>query len=133
MLCSALASEVAEVRMPLTAPRFTSIPQLVRASQNSVPLVQGATGPGVQALQLALVELGFSMPRSTTEGTRLPDGIFGLETQSVVTAFQRANGLKADGVVGPLTLQALDLRIVAESERRALEALGESRQRSPFI
>jgi hypothetical protein len=133
VLCSAPASEVVEVRMTLTAPRFTSIPQLIRASQNSVPLIQGATGQGVQALQLALVELGFGMPRSTKEGTRLPDGIFGPETRSVVMEFQRVNGLKPDGVVGRMTLQALDLRIVAESERRALEALRESRQRSPFI
>jgi peptidoglycan hydrolase-like protein with peptidoglycan-binding domain len=119
--------------MTLTAPRFTSIAQLVQASQNSPPLAQGATGKGVQALQLALVELGFAMPRSTKQGTRLPDGIFGTETRSVVTQFQGANGLKADGIAGRMTLQALDLLIVAESERRALQALSESRQRSPFV
>jgi len=119
--------------MTLTAPRFTSIPQLVRASQNSPSLAQGATGQGVQALQLALVELGFDMPRSTQQGTRLPDGIFGAETRSVVTEFQRANGLKPDGIAGRMTLQALDLLIVAESEGRALEAFRESRLRSPFV
>ncbi len=119
--------------MTLTAPRFTSIPQLVGASQNSPPLAKGATGKGVQALQIALVELGFAMPRSTKDGTRLPDGIFGPETRSVVTEFQRANRLKPDGIAGRMTLQALDLLIVAESERRALEALRESRQRSPFV
>jgi len=119
--------------MALTAARFTSIAQLVRASQNSPPLAQGATGQGVQALQLALVELGFAMPRSTKEGTRLPDGIFGPETRSVVTEFQRAKGLKPDGIAGLMTLRALDLAIVAESERRALEALHESRLRSPFV
>jgi peptidoglycan hydrolase-like protein with peptidoglycan-binding domain len=118
--------------MTLTAPRFTSIAQLVSASQNNPPLTQGAAGKGVQALQLALAELGFDMPRSTKEGTRLPDGIFGPETRSVVTEFQRANGLKPDGIAGRMTLQALDLLIVAESERRALEGLRESRQRSPF-
>jgi len=42
---------------------------------------------------------------SITDGrcsTRLPDGIFGAETRSVVTEFQRANGLKG----GELTLDA---------------------------
>jgi murein L,D-transpeptidase YcbB/YkuD len=50
-----------------------------------------------------------------------------------LTEFRRANGLKPDGIAGRMTLQALDLLIVAESERRALEALRESRQRSPFV
>lgn len=46
--------------------------------------------------------------------------------------FQRASRLTPDGIAGRMTLQALDLLIVAESERRAAEALRESRQRSPF-
>lgn len=35
------------------------------------------------------------------------DGDFGIETQQAVAAFQRAADLKADGIVGPLTWQAL--------------------------
>ena len=37
----------------------------------------------------------------------MQDGNFGTETQQSVAAFQRAAGLKADGIVGPLTWQAL--------------------------
>jgi uncharacterized protein (TIGR02594 family) len=36
------------------------------------------------------------------------DGIWGRRTIGALRAFQRANGLAADGIVGPQTLQALD-------------------------
>jgi len=36
------------------------------------------------------------------------DGTFGSQTQTALIAFQRANGLEADGVVGPQTQEALD-------------------------
>lgn len=37
------------------------------------------------------------------------DGIFGGGTETAVKAFQTANGLKADGMVGPKTLATIDL------------------------
>lgn len=37
------------------------------------------------------------------------DGIFGTKTKSAVTAFQRDNGLKVDGIAGSQTLKALGI------------------------
>lgn len=61
----------------------------------------GSTGPDVSTLQDRLRELGFD-PGAT-------DGNFGPGTEAAVIAFQRSEGLLADGVVGPRTAQALGL------------------------
>ena len=105
--------------MALQCARFSSEPDIVRASTNSPPLRQGSQGDGVHVLQLALIDLGFAMPISTKNGASLPDGIFGAETQKIVTAFQRANGLVADGVVGAHTTDRLDKVIAAQSAAHA--------------
>jgi peptidoglycan L-alanyl-D-glutamate endopeptidase CwlK len=61
----------------------------------------GSSGPEVQALQRRLVERGFS-PGAF-------DGLFGRATEASVLAFQRSEGLLADGIAGPRTLAALGL------------------------
>ena len=61
----------------------------------------GSRGEDVRAIQVKLNELGYD-----TGGT---DGIFGSKTQSAVKAFQKANKLTADGIVGDKTLAALGL------------------------
>jgi hypothetical protein len=58
-----------------------------------------STGADVAALQQRLVALGFAIAT---------DGNFGPLTQDVVETFQTAHGLPADGIVGPLTLNALE-------------------------
>jgi peptidoglycan hydrolase-like protein with peptidoglycan-binding domain len=62
---------------------------------------EGSSGPLVKQLQDRLKEKGFN------PGTI--DGVFGLGTKSAVRAFQKANGLEADGVVGPATWKALGI------------------------
>ena len=62
-------------------------------------LRKGAKGDEVMRLQERLQELGY------LEGK--PDGIFGNDTVSAVKAFQRRNGLSADGQAGPLTQERL--------------------------
>jgi peptidoglycan hydrolase-like protein with peptidoglycan-binding domain len=52
----------------------------------------------VQRVQQALANQGYSLD---------VDGIYGRGTAHAVMQFQRANGLTADGVVGPRTLAAL--------------------------
>ena len=101
--------------MTLQCARFSSEPDIVRASTNSPPLRQGSRGDGVRVLQLALIDLGIAMPISTHNGVSLPDGVFGAETLKAVMAFQRANGLVADGIAGAHTLERLDKAIAAQS------------------
>jgi peptidoglycan hydrolase-like protein with peptidoglycan-binding domain len=105
--------------MAFICARFSSEPDVVKASTNSPPMRQGAKGEGVRTLQLALIDLGFAMPNSTNGGTSLPDGIFGSETLKCVMAFQRANGLDVDGVAGAQTFAKLDALIAALSEATA--------------
>jgi peptidoglycan hydrolase-like protein with peptidoglycan-binding domain len=105
--------------MTLQCARFSSEPEIVNASDNAPPLRQGAQGDGVAVLQLALIDLGFPMPISTHGGRSLPDGIFGSETLRAVMAFQRANGLDVDGVVGAHTMARLDQVIAAQTQATA--------------
>lgn len=69
-----------------------------KVSSVSSTLRKGSKGDGVKALQHALNQLGYG-----NSGTRSLDGSFGSGTRSAVIAFQRANGLTGDGVVGSAT------------------------------
>src|SRR5437588_5840884 len=62
-------------------------------------LKQGSSGPDVKDLQQKLNDLGFD-PNGI-------DGNFGPGTKTAVIAFQQSKGLRADGVVGPATMAAL--------------------------
>ena len=62
------------------------------------PSQPGSTGAAVQALQLALTRAGFPV--------RI-DGIYGLDTQQSVSAFQRAAGLTPTGVADDVTVRRL--------------------------
>jgi peptidoglycan L-alanyl-D-glutamate endopeptidase CwlK len=67
-----------------------------------VDLLQiGSSGKAVRQLQRKLTTLGFQ--------SGVADGDFGPATQAAVLAFQKSEGLLADGVAGPRTLQALGL------------------------
>lgn len=61
----------------------------------------GASGPEVAGLQTVLAAEGF-LPGKI-------DGNFGPATEAALLAFQKANGLLADGIAGPRTLAALGL------------------------
>ncbi len=74
------------------------------SGRQPVPLQFGMTDMGkykdrIKALQQALLDHGFNPGKV--------DGIFGLGTQAAVLAFQRSEGLLADGVAGVRTLAAL--------------------------
>ena len=74
----------------------------------------GASGEVVRQLQSALQALGYH-PGAI-------DGQFGSRTESAVKAFQRAQGIGVDGIVGDftsLTLLAIDAVCSESFERRA--------------
>ena len=62
-------------------------------------LRRGSQGPAVELLQQRLKAAGFSPGRV--------DGSFGRATETALTAFQRSQGLLADGVAGPVTWRRL--------------------------
>ena len=70
--------------MPLSSARLSRDNDLQNAAENRAPLKRGARGDAVKILQRSLIDLGFAMPRSTTNGT--PDGIYGPESEATVKA-----------------------------------------------
>jgi putative peptidoglycan binding protein len=101
------------IAMPLTSPRFKNERELIAVEAGRAVLRRGSTGRHVHLVQMALIDLGFAMPISTLSQDYSPDGVYGVETESVVKAFQRSvppPGLKPDGAVGQLTLRELDKR-----------------------
>lgn len=62
-------------------------------------LSKGDTGSDVKAVQARLRKLGFLDGKA--------DGIFGKLTRKAVLAFQKDQGIKADGIVGPVTYGCL--------------------------
>lgn len=57
----------------------------------------GSYGADVKDMQRKLIALGYSC------GSAGADGDFGQGTYNAVCAFQRANGLDVDGIIGPMT------------------------------
>lgn len=63
----------------------------------------GESGPGVLALQKAIMRNGFSLPGGAS-------GVFDARTRRVLKTFQRIVGLKVTGVVDAATVRVLKLR-----------------------
>ena len=63
---------------------------------------RGSKGEDVKYVQQILIDQGYDL------GSSGADGVFGAKTEAAVRAFQKKNGLVADGVVGPLTYEALE-------------------------
>ena len=65
-------------------------------------LRRGDKGPYVKLAQTELIGKGFDCGKTGA------DGDFGKNTEAAVKSFQKANGLKVDGIIGPQTWAALD-------------------------
>ena len=81
---------------------------------------KGSKGPAVKEMQKMLIALGYLKPtfKSKRTGKTFPndDGVFGSGTARAVKAFQKAQGLKVDGLVGKNTIMAM--RKVADRQER---------------
>jgi peptidoglycan hydrolase-like protein with peptidoglycan-binding domain len=71
------------------------------AAESLQLLKDGSSGPLVKQLQQRLKDKGFNPGEI--------DGVFGLGTKAAVRAFQTANGMEADGLVGQKTWNALGM------------------------
>ncbi len=70
---------------------------------DAATLKQGSQGDLVKTVQQKLIRWGY------LKGSA--DGIFGAKTKAAVIAFQKKNGLTADGVIGTRTAQALGISL----------------------
>jgi len=88
------------VEITVSALRGAAEPVVVSASENRLPLLQRTRpltrGADVKRLQRALGLTGSDV-----------DGAFGKQTEKLVRDFQKKNGLRVDGKVGPATWSAL--------------------------
>lgn len=78
---------------------FIETPDVAQAAV----LKQGSRGDRVKTVQQKLIRWGY------LKGSA--DGIFGAKTKAAVIAFQKKNGLTADGIIGTRTAQALGISL----------------------
>ena len=78
---------------------FIETPDVAQAAV----LKQGSRGDSVKTVQQKLIRWGY------LKGSA--DGIFGAKTKAAVIAFQKKNGLTADGIIGTRTPQALGISL----------------------
>jgi hypothetical protein len=87
--------------MAVARPKY---PDLVEAEPVTIELdklKKGSKGDQVKALQTLLIAAGYSCGKSGA------DGVFGSATLDAVKAYQKANGLTVDGIVGQKTWSRL--------------------------
>lgn len=85
-----------DIRIVTSVPIRNGLP-----SYSGRPLRLGDTSIGVQLKQIQLNRISTNYPGIPKIGTT--DGIFGVDTEEAVRAFQRIFGLTQDGIIGPAT------------------------------
>ena len=86
----------------LSNPLFSGDHVLENVAKGNGLLRHGARGPAARAIQNFLIGQGQDLGRSGA------DGHWGKKTSEALKKWQKANGLKADGVVGKNTLAKMD-------------------------
>ena len=83
-----------------TSARYANHPVATANPDAARTMSLGMSGNDVYALQQRLIELRYL--------SGVADGVFGVETQNALIAFQKNNGLKADGNAGSTTIKKLN-------------------------
>jgi len=78
-------------------------------------LRRGDKGSEVKRLQQDLIDLGYGSYMQPYGA----DGSFGAATENAVKAFQKANKLAVDGIVGPATQKKIEELLKAKSSKPA--------------
>ena len=77
-------------------------------NSSSTEISLNDTGTVVKEIQQMLISLGYTLTSNANDPDKGADGIFGLKTWQAVVAFQKKNNLDPDGIVGEITLAALE-------------------------
>lgn len=117
--------------MSLTSPRFNTSSKLLSAA-TGIAIRMGAKGRAVHLVQMALIDLGYAMPRSTTNANYSPDGDFGSETKEKLIAFQNDNNITPSGAIDRDTMRVLDYLCRAYKHRVGLNFRSISLTDVPF-
>lgn len=91
-------------------PRFTGDTRLAAIAAGSTVLAKGVSGPTVQKLQQALVDMAFTIPAG-------PTGFFGPETENALKNFQSAAQLPVTGQLDADTMKALEKHAPAPGKK----------------
>ena len=91
------------------------LPTLAQASLGDGTLRLGSKGPDVVELQTKLNYVGFKVGKT--------DGIFGSLTKQSVINFQITYNLVGDGIVGPLTVKALNTAYLLKQQLKKVDSI----------
>ena len=94
------AGEQTQKKLYAATAKYASSPVATADPDQIRSLSVGMTGNDVYALQARLIELRYM--------TGVADGVFGTETEEALKAFQKNNGLNADGVAGYTTIRKIN-------------------------
>lgn len=94
------AGSATQTRLYSASAKSASNPVTTPDPNQTRTMTMGMEGNDVYAAQERLIELGYL--------NGVADGTFGTETQAAVVAFQKRNGLTADGRIGPATLKKIN-------------------------